>query len=385
MLPYLQNLVIRSNRARAIHFEAIEELMVAAVIPGHRTGSMVLSKLSNVELTWPQGSGQNANSRLIHLFAGLPSMRYLRATKLIDLGDKWNAAHSNSPLTMLVLDECEIYPESLERIIASIMALQMFSYELYLQNGEDPFEIARETYMKRLKPQKPKEIVHSLLQSASHSLVSLDLTDNAHWSGQLIRQGHFIGSFQGFRVLKRLRVEHRMFAEYDSWLSVRCLRVHRMIDVIPVSVESVTLTGPMMGEKGMAKLVDGLGEKKGICSLMRIPNPKKASQLKEVFYESSKSSAELGPLLGIFSKIRGIEFNLTQVTAPLYRDLDDERRGAINPNNMQEDTMAPEILLFFNELALLIVRFLLPILRLLPLLKIKKAFLETFLNHTLDM
>lgn len=82
MLPCLENLVIQDcysyNQAGNV-YAATEELMASAARSGHATGTMLLSNLSHVELI--RDAVTHQSSELIHLFAGLPSMRYLRIKK----------------------------------------------------------------------------------------------------------------------------------------------------------------------------------------------------------------------------------------------------------------------------------------------------------------
>ena len=100
-----------------------------------------------------------------------------------------------------------------------------------------------------------------------------------------------MGSIHDFQVLNELRVEYRVFVDDDGCMdpSKASAKTHRMIDSIPVSLESVTLTGPMLDRKSMAKLVEGLGEYKGWFPLMRPPKAERISRLEKVFYESCKS------------------------------------------------------------------------------------------------
>ena len=58
---------------------------------------------------------------------------------------------------------------------------------------------------------EPREIVESLLRFANHSLVTLDLTYFGDACGRNTKKRHFMGSLQGFKVLKENRVEYRMF------------------------------------------------------------------------------------------------------------------------------------------------------------------------------
>lgn len=91
---------------------------------------------------------------------------------------------------------------------------------------------------------EPSKIVQSLLQSASHRLVNLELTESTDTSGERIEEGDFMGSLQWFQVLKKIRVDYRMFG-----YGPRNSEAHRMISVLPVSVESVTLTGLVLSKK----------------------------------------------------------------------------------------------------------------------------------------
>ena len=89
-----------------------------------------------------------------------------------------------------------------------------------------------------------------------------------------------MGSLQGFQVLKKIRVEYRTFVEDGPRYLASGIRTHQIIYVLPASVESVTLTGPMLSYMNMAKTVKGLANHKA----------KTVPKLEEVFYESCKSS-----------------------------------------------------------------------------------------------
>lgn len=91
---------------------------------------------------------------------------------------------------------------------------------------------------------EPSKIVQSLLQSASHRLVNLELTDSTDTRGERIEKGDFMGLLQWFQVLKKIRLDCRMFG-----YGPRNSEAHRMINVLPVSVESVTLTGIVLSKK----------------------------------------------------------------------------------------------------------------------------------------
>ncbi|CAF9935748.1 hypothetical protein IMSHALPRED_010330 [Imshaugia aleurites] len=295
MLPCLERLVVDDGHEK---LEMLEELMVAAARPGHTPRAKALGKLSHVCLIWDRTFEQDGRSErhfkpfasLIHLSTGLPSMRRFEASGIIDTGDKWPATHSKSTLKQLFLHRCELRPETLRQIIGSIAALQEFSYDFYLEDDTDHLQAL-------------KEIVQSLLLSASHSLISLDLTEHWHKSSGSIHACLFIGSLRGFQLLTEIRVEYRMFVENYPQYSVRGVRTHRMIDILPVTTEMVTLTGPMMDKEDVARLVGGLGKHKA----------KKLPQLEKVRWESTKSIAELKPFKTLFSNVKGIEFILRRM------------------------------------------------------------------------
>lgn len=66
-----------------------------------------------------------------------------------------------------------------------------------------------------------------------------------------------------------------MFVEKGASYSARDKRMHRMIEMLPVSKETVTLTGPMLNKNDMAELVEGLGKDRA----------RKVPKLEKVFYE----------------------------------------------------------------------------------------------------
>ena len=304
MLPCLEKLVIEDDGAlRDMH-----RLHKAHSRSRPLSGTMTLSKLSRVELTYGGGAFENGYADDILFYASLPSIRYLRVTGLNDVkwATLWASTEAESTLTVLILDGCEIHPQNLERIIGSTTALQEFSNRCFLPNGEGSFHIYPSCYV----PDKnPEEILRSLLQFSKHSLVQLDLTDWAHKPRESIYRGLYMGSLQDFQALKNLRVEYRMFVEGIG----HTVKTHRMIDLIPVSLESVTLTGPMLDRKSMAKLIEGLGEYRGWFSLVRPAKAEKIFRLEKVFYESCKSAIELWPFRWLFSYVGGVDFIVINV------------------------------------------------------------------------
>ncbi len=83
-----------------------------------------------------------------------------------------------------------------------------------------------------------------------------------------------------------------------------------MVDMIPTSVVTVTLAGPMLFRRDMAKSANGLGEHQEMQAI----KPENAFGLERVIYESNKSLTELEPVLQLFSDMKGIGFILKPVT-----------------------------------------------------------------------
>ena len=106
----------------------------------------------------------------------------------------------------------------------------------------------------------------ALLEFARHSLVELDLTrngseeealeraqlcwDDGNWVYKDVnphRYGSdgavklFIGCLRGFQVLKYIRAQNEMFVEEDSVNAAGGGKVHRLVDLLPASMEMIAL------------------------------------------------------------------------------------------------------------------------------------------------
>lgn len=150
MLPCLEKLVIWDSHDIR---DSLENFMLAAARSGHVNGTPALSKLSRVEIkTLYKLDSQNA--RLIHLFTSFPSVSFFRALIFIDTDDKWTATHSNSRIRELTLVAGTLGPESLQRIISGIAALEDFSYEFRLEDDDRPVHFAPSDQIVQGKPER---------------------------------------------------------------------------------------------------------------------------------------------------------------------------------------------------------------------------------------
>ena len=87
----------------------------------------------------------------------------------------------------------------------------------------------------------------------------------------------FMGSLREFQVLKYVRVQNEAFVEEDPVNSASARIVHRSVDLLPASVETITLATPRLSQKDSYQLLEGLPEQKE----ERVP------KLKKVKFESN--------------------------------------------------------------------------------------------------
>lgn len=136
------------------------------------------------------------------------------------------------------------------------------------------------------------EIILSLLESARHSLIELDLTRNGGKGQQRAEEAPgrarlcwedgtwihkdmknhqyesegtlklFIGSLRGFLVLKYIRLQSEAFVEEESVDAAGGRRVHRLVDLLPASMETMTLASPQLTRDDSIQLLEGLPELK---------------------------------------------------------------------------------------------------------------------------
>lgn len=180
-------------------------------------------------------------------FTGLPSVRSLSGDKVDDweIEDFWLPSTqdsirdtesvlkmSESGTTHIKFSRSNIACSRFEDLLCRMSALQELEYE------HAGYWLAFE----------PAKIVNSLLAHAGHSLCRLDLTAQKdcvrHWyySPGLV----FMGSLRDFRVLKIVRVNTAFFVEriinLDADKEGSC-KVHPMVDLLPESIEKLSLVG----------------------------------------------------------------------------------------------------------------------------------------------
>lgn len=219
----------------------------------------------------------------------------------------WAPPEKKSTITCLELNECMIHVAALRSALSGIGKLQIFTYEYYWAWDGLSSESRRNGWE---RDWRVGEIILSLLESAGHSLVELDLTRNGSSEQQRAKEARerartgcgelrayedvendndesdgtvklFMGSHRGFQVFKYVRVQNEAFVEEDSEDSVNSASariVHRLVDLLPAMVETITLTTPRLSRKDSYQLLESFPELKE----ERVP------KLKKFKFESDK-------------------------------------------------------------------------------------------------
>ncbi len=289
MFPCLESIRLEDN------FEDNElDCLIRKVGQVHRLdpgGSHALSKLDYI---W-EGShtaGRFPGMQLLQPLSGLPSMRHYTGRNLTEEYG-WAPAEEKSMITSLKLLDCTIHTPALRSAFSGIANLRHFTYE-YSRWDREPDVLYWE------KDWLPGEIIHSLLETAGHSLVQLDLTwtckremqheEDAPWRMEEDEDDEvigdvkpFMGSLRGFQVLKHIRVQNEAFVEEDTDNSTGDRTVHRVVDLLPASVVDITLAMPHLSKKESYRLMEGLPELKA----ERVP------KLEKIYFESDKPDEEM--------------------------------------------------------------------------------------------
>lgn len=184
---------------------------------------------------------------------------------------------SGGDITRMSFRDSTIDAQSFDMVLRGIKALRHFeyNYSLHIDVGVE---------------WQPGAIFRSLLFYAGHSLVSLDLTGpKGSWEVCVGDSPYFANSPRHFQVLKRMYVQEGMFAEKvdvlkppkfankPRWSTKRAsLRKHRMVDILPTSLERLKFCPPFNCRDQIVGAFEGFSELKE----SRLP------QLKEIAFAS---------------------------------------------------------------------------------------------------
>ena len=258
----------------------------------------IFSRLSDFHL---MGSADevaaDANVRMVTPFMALPTMCSILCRVVYGRTAHWRCVRATSEVTNFDL-EGDVDPTSLSAYIRGFKALEHFRYQFSaslfwrkifgrveaanwskwgpradndtaVEDTVDPAEDDSEPGNVNQPDSKwePGAITAILLRYAGNSLVSLDLAATG-FRGVLDfdYDEPFIGSLRSFQVLKRVCLDTMMFfkrvkcssnvslvgresAHQKSWVEIRA---QRLVDFLPPTIESVTMTCVYVGQ-GLSK------------------------------------------------------------------------------------------------------------------------------------
>ncbi len=175
---------------------------------------------------------------------------------------KFEAIESGGNITRVRFENSSIGAKSFFEILKGINALRHFSYSYNVHSIDDG------------TPEwEPAGILRSLLLYAGHSLVTLSLIgDKGSWNLRVGDDPNFANSPRHFKVLKELCVQDGIFVKVDifpwshkesggpnemfSW------NVHRMVDILPPSLERLTLFPSFQDSRHLCAAIEAFPELK---------------------------------------------------------------------------------------------------------------------------
>lgn len=178
---------------------------------------------------------------------------------------EYEIVESGGGITHIVFQDSAIDSQSFNLVLRGTEALRKFQYNydnLNFSRVEGKWE--------------PAAILRSLLFYAGHSLVFLDLTGNdGSWDICVGGSPYFANSPRHFQVLKQLYVQEGIFLEEMDvlqhplfvdmpWKPTKrtTWRNYRMVDMLPASLEQLTLFPSSIARNQMPRAFDGFPELK---------------------------------------------------------------------------------------------------------------------------
>ena len=199
---------------------------------------------------------------------GLPSLRRLSGDSVTGHDLKWSEPYPSTDIADISLIRSHIDVHSFKSILSNVKGLQTFKYSFAIYSS----------YW--ILDWDPRSIVQILQTYATHSLKSLDLTIYSVYLGNNMG-ATFVDCLPDFQALKRVRLQHNMFVEMiptptsrtnrpialdkeaeASPLEVAEKRIHRLVDLLPASIEIVDLICPLRGKTEALAMMEGLPELK---------------------------------------------------------------------------------------------------------------------------
>ncbi|CAF9943785.1 MAG: hypothetical protein ALECFALPRED_001284 [Alectoria fallacina] len=281
MLPCLEYICFTDNYANE---ELNDELhvLVRNIDQARRLDPGGLHALSKLECVQERGQAADDLQYMpsFEPLSRLPSMRRYIGRYLYH-EDGWTPPEKKSTITSLELIDCMIHIAALRSALSGIENLRDFTYESYWAWEEESMKYR---VTERTRDWQPGEIILNLLEFAGHSLVNLGLTRNSRREDQRREEARgcmkrslegkeekrdyringvfkwFMGSLRGFEVLEKIRVQNEMLVEEAPDDKIGQRVVHRLVDLLPVSISEVSLAKPLLDKEDWYRLMEGLQE-----------------------------------------------------------------------------------------------------------------------------
>jgi len=212
-LPNLERLTISTDSNK---LEAVKE--VARAIHATWSTRPSLPHVRSVHVSERDGSRGTCDLELFPLLAAIPGVQHLHGANLVGMyrecyRDGWNTyPGAASSLTHLSLETCGMSVEGLEILLASLKNLRSFKYIAHRAGWG-------------------LHALSTILKPAHASLETLELSTGS---------GHarYIGSLRQFTALKKVNVDTDMLFKNS--------RMQRAVDILPASIETLTIAGNNM-------------------------------------------------------------------------------------------------------------------------------------------
>ena len=257
-LPNLRLITVGDMFGIFSYFGRLERLISKIAVANRTLTSgppTPLSKLSHLKLLrcWDirDDDCHASPSKWLSIVAGLPSLRSLSGEGVFGHCSRKTRPCPGTELTDIGFTNSDIDAQTFKHLLSRTRALETFSYSYEAV----PFSRAK---------WEPQQIARLLRKHAGHSLKVLDLTCFPGYSlNDVGIKAPFAKCLTGFKVLSRVYLNHSMFIQDPSSPKVKAnKKIHRLVDLLPASIEIVDLIDPLSGKAEALAMMDGLPELK---------------------------------------------------------------------------------------------------------------------------
>ncbi len=246
LLPHLTSMVI-TQQPEGLFMQMFERI-VERQQPPHRHAQQALTKLARIDTTpyySMDDTGPANEFDFLSQYALLPSMRSITGSYFQTSGGwhaqtfQWRHDPGISTVTEINIDRSTVDDESITNLLRGIRALERFSFS---SGG----------YMLPWLVYQPRKIINGLKQYAKGSLSYLHLTSTRIGVNRQVDDLKY--DLRVFETLKQLQIDHTLLSHHDRPCSAPSKRKwdhdctcwpQRLVDVLPASLESLKLVGPV--------------------------------------------------------------------------------------------------------------------------------------------